>query len=77
VCCGSNSDIQGPTNKSIYKWHKSCAETGNVCPKKKDSVRRKSQESVERVRVSFLLLHRNTQGGQGGNWMLSVSYVRD
>jgi hypothetical protein len=32
---------------------------------------------VERVRVSFLLLHRNTQGGQGGNWMLSASYVRD
>jgi hypothetical protein len=36
VLFGTNYGRQAPTRKSIYKWHKSFAETGCICANKKN-----------------------------------------
>jgi hypothetical protein len=50
----TNYGKEAPTRKSIYKWHKSFAETGCIYAKKKNSGRQPSGETVERVRASFI-----------------------
>jgi hypothetical protein len=50
----TNYGKEAPTRKSIYKWHKSFAETGCICAKKKNSGIQLSGKTAERVRVSFL-----------------------
>jgi hypothetical protein len=40
-----------PTRKSIYKWQISFAETGCICATRKNSGRRPTDETVERVRA--------------------------
>jgi hypothetical protein len=40
----------------MYKWHKSFAETGCICAKKNNSARRPSDETVEYVSESFILI---------------------
>jgi hypothetical protein len=44
-----NYGKEAPTSKSIYKWHKSFDKTGCICAKKKNSGRRPSDETAERV----------------------------
>jgi hypothetical protein len=50
----TNYRKEAPARISIYKWHKSFAETGCICAKKNNSGRRPSGETVERVLASFL-----------------------
>jgi hypothetical protein len=49
-----NYGREAPTRKSIYKRHKSFFKTGCICAKKKNSGKRLSSKTVERVRASFL-----------------------
>jgi hypothetical protein len=70
----ANYGKEAPTRKSIYKWQKSFAETGYICAKKKNSGRRPSGETVWNAFVRrFSVVRRNLQGGQAGNWVMSLT----
>jgi hypothetical protein len=49
----TNYGKEAPTRKLFHTWHKSFAEIGCICAKK-NSGRRPSVETVDRIRVSFL-----------------------
>jgi hypothetical protein len=50
----TNYDKEVSTRKSIYMWHKSFAETGRYCAKKKISSTRPNDEIVKCVLASIL-----------------------
>jgi hypothetical protein len=46
--------IKKHVRENPHKWHKSFAETGCICAKKKNLSRRPIDETVERVHALFL-----------------------
>jgi hypothetical protein len=70
----TNYGKEAPTRKSIYKWHKSFAETSCICAKKKNSGRRPIGETVESVRESFFRSPQKSTRGSGRD-LIDVSHM--